>query len=176
MPASLSPTQLMPQTLVGFQQHKGNGMPIARESKEDAVVRLRDEPKCLREMQGWHGVAGNANCSLQYTLVGSQHCQLLLVPSTASGGRPHGRRRRPSLKGLWKATIQVVMPVFPTAALCSCMPGYWLLEGLLFSFRCRCPVQSNHYMFRAFFWQSRLREVYDPQHTSVVVWKDWVIF
>lgn len=127
MPASLSPTQLMPQTLVGFQQHKGNGMPIARESKEDAVVRLRDEPKCLREMQGWHGVAGNANCSLQYTLVGSQHCQLLLVPSTASGGRPHGRRRRPSLKGLWKATIQVVMPVSPLqhcAAVCQVI-GCW---------------------------------------------------
>lgn len=55
------------------------------------MVRLRDEPKCRKEMQSfaWYGWKWQLQPAVDS--VGSQPCPLLLVPRAASGRGPHGR-------------------------------------------------------------------------------------
>lgn len=165
--ASLSPTQNLHR---GFNSTKGMACWWRGRVRRTLWWGSGINPSVLGKCRVWHGVAGNASCSLQYTLVGSQHCPLLLVPSAASGRRPHGRWRRLSGKGLWHATIRVVTPVFPTATLCMTVQLYARLlavRRLAFLFQMQMPhAEQPLNVLCLFFWQSRLWEV----------WKDWVFF
>lgn len=141
--ASLSPTQNLHR---GFNSTKGMACWWRGRVRRTLWWGSGINPSVLGKCRVWHGVAGNASCSLQYTLVGSQHCPLLLVPSAASGRRPHGRWRRLSGKGLWHATMRVVTPVFPTATLCMTVQLYARLLAvgkLAFLFQMQMPHEEQ---------------------------------